>query len=117
MSGLARQSELLPDAEPRIPGAQLVMPSIRSLTVGQREGSGVRQRVNALQQLNFGDGLLSVHCNLDYLMPPAAQARAPSGDRSGKGSPEDVGGVLPGGASCLLRHSSRREQWQERKGR
>ena len=58
---LAWQSELLPHLEPWIRGAHLVMPTICGLAVGYREGSGVRQRVNALQQLDFGDSLFGVH--------------------------------------------------------
>jgi len=54
---------LLPHAEPRVRGAELVMASIGGLAVGEREGPRVGQRVNALQKLNVGDGLLGVHCN------------------------------------------------------
>jgi hypothetical protein len=42
--------------------------------------------VNALQQLNFGDGLVGVHCNLDNLTPPAAQALTHSSQPNLSGS-------------------------------
>lgn len=60
---LAREAELLPYAEPGVRGAELVVASIGGFAVGEREGPRVGHCVNALQQLNVGDGLLGVHCD------------------------------------------------------
>jgi hypothetical protein len=38
-----------------------VMPSIRSREIAQAQRSRVRHCENALQKLDFGDGLFSVH--------------------------------------------------------
>jgi hypothetical protein len=46
------------------------MSAIRSFTIGEREWSGVGQRVNALQQLNYEDGLFGVHDYFGYFTCP-----------------------------------------------
>jgi hypothetical protein len=40
---------------------RIVVPSVRSPEVARAQRSGVRHRENALQSLDFGNGLLGVH--------------------------------------------------------
>jgi hypothetical protein len=42
-------------------GLLLIVPTIRSREVACAQRSGVGHREDALQQLDFGDGLFSVH--------------------------------------------------------
>jgi hypothetical protein len=51
----------LPEPKPRALGERLIVPSIRSREVTLAQRSDVRHRVSALQPLDFGNGLLSVH--------------------------------------------------------
>jgi len=52
---------LLPQLEPGILGVQLVVAVIGGRDVGGLQRPGVRESDQALQPLDFGDGLLRVH--------------------------------------------------------
>jgi hypothetical protein len=56
----------LPESEPRILGVHLIVPLVCGFTVGQMQRPSVCKRVDALQPLYFGDGLLCIH-GLDQL--------------------------------------------------
>src|SRR2546430_14694545 len=51
----------MPKPKPRAMRVQLVVPSIRSREVTWAQRSGVRHSKNALQPLDFSNGLLGVH--------------------------------------------------------
>ncbi|MGA2950369.1 MAG: hypothetical protein WBP65_14085 [Candidatus Sulfotelmatobacter sp.] len=51
----------LPQPKPRATGLLLIMPPIRSRKIAQAQRSGVPHREDALQRLDFSNGLLGVH--------------------------------------------------------
>jgi hypothetical protein len=57
----AANSIRLPKPKPRAASVQLVVPSIHSREVTRGHRSGVRDVEDALQPLDFGNGLLGVH--------------------------------------------------------
>src|SRR5665811_989796 len=60
-SHLPRNAIPLPQPEPRVVRAPLVVSLVRSVAVGQLERPCVRKRVDAIQPLYLGDGLLDIH--------------------------------------------------------
>ena len=60
-SRAAGNAVLLPKPKPRAVREHLVVPSIDSPEVTRGQRSGVRQGEDALYQLDFGNGLFSVH--------------------------------------------------------
>src|SRR6202044_1734521 len=52
---------LLPKPEPRTMREQVVVPAIRRRNVAGVQRPGIRDRVHALQPLDFGNGPLGVH--------------------------------------------------------
>ncbi len=59
---LAGQTEVLPQAEPRIVRDHRVMPAVRGFLICSRKSSIIRSGIHLLQVLDIGDCLLHIHC-------------------------------------------------------